>query len=95
MKKSDSLVSFVSILLCLVLVLSWYGFFVFKYNKAKIQSFSSLKDGSCLCLVGKETVTLGHVSVLPEKISINYFSVSVSKLVFIVKTPTQPQLNLT
>ena len=42
---------------------------VFKYNKAKIQSFSSLKDGSRLGLVEKDTETLGIVSVTPEILS--------------------------
>ena len=49
------LVSFASILLSLVSVSSWSGFVVFKYNKAKIQSFSSLKDGSRFGLVEKDT----------------------------------------
>ena len=45
------------------------GFVVFKYNKAKIRSFSSLKDGSCLGLVEKVTETLGLVLVSPEILS--------------------------
>ena len=42
---------------------------VFKNNNAKIQSFSSLKDGSRLGLVEKDTETLGLVSVSPEILS--------------------------
>ena len=55
----DSLVSFASILLSLVSVSSWSGCVVFKNNNAKIQSFSSLKDGSRLGLVEKDTETPG------------------------------------
>ena len=47
----------------------WSGFVVFKYNKAKIQSFSSLKDGSRLFLAEKDIETLGLVSVSPEILS--------------------------
>ena len=45
------------------------GFVVFKYNKAKIRSFSSLKDGSCLGLVKKDTETLSLVSVSSDILS--------------------------
>ena len=63
------LVSFASILFSLVSVSSWSVCVVFKNNKAKIQSFSSLKDGSRLGLVEKDTETLGLVSVSPEILS--------------------------
>ena len=49
------------------LVLIWMC--SFKNNKAKIQSFYSLKDGSRLGLVNKDTETLGLVLVLPEILS--------------------------
>ena len=68
-KFSDGLVSFASILLSLVSVSSWSGCVVFKNDKAKIQSFSSLKDGSRLGLVEKDTETLCLVSVSPEILS--------------------------
>ena len=61
---SDSLISVLSRLLQFYSGSS--GCIGFKNNKAKIQSFSSLKDGSRLGLVEKDTETLGLVSVSPE-----------------------------
>ena len=63
------LVLYASNLLSLVSVSTWSGCVVLKNDKAKIQSFYSLKDGSCLGLVEKYTETLGLVSVLPEILS--------------------------
>ena len=50
-------------------VSSWSGCVVLKNSKAKIQSFSPLKDGCRLGLVEKDTETLGLVSVSPEILS--------------------------
>ena len=63
------LISLASILLSLVLVSSLSGCVVLKNNKAKIQPFYSLKDGSCLGLVAKDTETVGLVLVLPKILS--------------------------
>ena len=60
------LVSFVSILLSIVSVLSLPGCLVFKEIKPDSESISALKVGSLLGLMKKDTEPLGLVSVSPK-----------------------------